>query len=187
VRLARPLRAGVPRPARPSAGAVLGADHPLVRAIDALTAVARQSLVVAAILAASLPTAGSDAAWAPAVAAAAGLVLVALGVMAALFRQRKREQAVALIAEGREELPIAIVERERRRLLAGRMRSCLAASLESLVAEAAHPPGMAGPSLVDRAVVRAVADDLLEAAALLRAEPSSARGVGWCGVWSATG
>jgi hypothetical protein len=182
VRLAPPLHAGMPRAARTSAVAVLGADHPLVRAIDALTAVARQSLVVAAILAASLPAAASDAGWAPAMAAAAGLVLVALGVMAVLLRQRKREQAVALIAEGREELPIAIVEHERRRLLAGRMRSYLAASLESLVEEAANPPVTAGPPLVGRAVVRAVADDLLEAAALLRDEPSSARGIAlvWC-------
>jgi hypothetical protein len=177
-----PLRAGVPRAAKPSAVAVLGADHPLVRAIDALTAVARQSLVVATILAASLPAAASDAPWAPAMLAAAGIVLLALGVMAALLRQHRREQAVALIAQGREQLPVAVVERERRRQLAARTRSCLAANLESLVDAAANPPAMAGPPLVDRAVVRAVADELLEAAALLCHEPSSARGIAlvWC-------
>jgi hypothetical protein len=44
------------------------------------------------------------------------------------------------------------------------------------------PPVVPGPPLFDRAVVGGVADELRELAALLRDEPSSARGVAlaWC-------
>jgi hypothetical protein len=160
----------------------LGPDHPLARAQDTLTAVAWQLLATMCVLAASLIALAGGAMWAPGIAASAGLVLLALGALAALLRQRRREHVLALIAEGHEALPVAAVERERGRLLDRRTRSCLAASFESLVAEAAKPPGMPGPPLFDRAVVGAVADELHELAALLRDEPSSARGLAltWC-------
>ena len=72
-----PPHTGVAGPARPSASSVLGASHPLVRTIEALSAVARQSLAVAALLAASLVAAGADAGWARPIAASAVVVLVA--------------------------------------------------------------------------------------------------------------
>lgn len=94
MRFALPLQTGVPRRLDRSASAFLGADHPLVRVLDALTAVAWQWLVVAAVLAASLIAAAGDAAWAPAVVAGAGVGLLALGLAAALLRQRRREQVL---------------------------------------------------------------------------------------------
>ena len=179
MRSAPPLQTrGLRRPER----SLFGRDHPLVRALDALSAVARQSLVVAAALAASLIAAAGNAAWAPAAVASAGVVLLALVLLAALLRLRRREQVLALIAAGREDLPLAPVERERGRLLDRRTRSCLAASLESLVVEARNASLMAAPPLFDRLVVAAVADELLEVATLLRGEPSCARGIAqvWC-------
>jgi hypothetical protein len=182
VRLATRLHAGLPRAARPSARAVLGPDHPPVRVQDALKAVLCQSLAISCVLATSLIALAGGAAWAPGIAGSAGLVLLTLGAAGALLRQRRRDHVLALIAGGREELPVEAVERERHRLLDRRTRSRLAASFESLVEEAAKPPVVPGPPLFDRAVVAGVADDLHELAALLRDEPSSARGVAlaWC-------
>jgi hypothetical protein len=111
------------------------------------------------------------------VTASAAVVLLALGVAAALLRQRRRDDVLALIAAGREELPLVPVQRERRRLLDGRTRSRLAASLERLVQEARATSLRPVPLLFDRRVVGAVAGELLGLARLLRCEPSNARGV----------
>jgi hypothetical protein len=156
---------------------VLGPDHPLAGVQDALTAVACQSLAIVCLLAASLIALAYGARWAPGIAASAGLVLLVLGAVGALLRQRRRDHVLALIAEGREELQLEAVERERSRLLDRRTRTRLAASFDSLVEEAARPPVVPGPPLFDRAVVGSVADELYELAALLRDEPSSSRGV----------
>jgi hypothetical protein len=160
----------------------LGPDHPLVRVQDALKAVVWQSLAISCVLAASLIALAGGAVWAPGIAGSAGLVLLVLGAVGTLLRQRRRDHVLALIAEGREELPVEAVERERGRLLDRRTRSRLAASFDSLVEEAVLPPVVPGPPLFDRAVVGGVADELRELAALLRDEPSSARGVAlaWC-------
>lgn len=177
MRLATPLHARLPQPATPSARAVLGADHPLVRVQDALRAVVCQSLATTCVLAAGLIALAGGAVWARGIALSAGLVLLALGAVVALLRQRRRDQALALIAAGREDLPVEAVERERSRLLDRRTRSRLAASFDDLVEEAAQPPVVPGPPLFDRAVVVGVADELRALAALLRDEPSSVRGV----------
>jgi hypothetical protein len=160
----------------------LGPEHPLVRVQDALKAVVCQSLAIACLLAASLIALAGGAVWAPWIAGSAGLVLLALGAVGELLRQRRRDHVLALIAGGREELPVEAVERERSRLRDRRTRSRLAASFDSLVEEAAKPPVVPGPPLFDRAVVGGVADELRELAAVLRDEPSSARGVAlaWC-------
>ncbi len=150
---------------------------------DALRIVGRQSLVVAAVLLTRLiAAAAGEAPWAPAVTASAAAVLLALAVARALLCQRRRDQVVALIAEGREELPLVPVQTERRRLLDGRTRSRLAACLERLAEEAHAASFMPVPWLFDRRVVGAVAGELLGLARLLRCEPSNARGVAL--VWS---
>lgn len=185
VRFATSLHSGVPRREMRSASALLGHEHPLARTLEALTAVAWQSLVVAAVMAASLVAAAGDVAWAPPAAASAGVVLLALGVAAALLRQRRLEQVLALIAAGGEDLPLALIERERGRLLDRRTRWRLAAGLESLVEEANNASPVAARPLFDRAVVKAVADELIGVAELLRAAPSSARGIAlvWFLIW----
>lgn len=155
----------------------MGPDHPLVHVSEGLAAVAWQSLAVASVLAASVIALAAGAGWAPGMAASSGVVLLALGAVGALLRQRGRDPVLALIAGGREDLPLDTVERERHRLLDRRTRSCLAASFESLVEEAANPQLMPGPRLFDPVVVGSVADELQQVAALLRDAPSSARGI----------
>ena len=148
-----------------------------MRVQDALKAVVWQSLMIACGLAAGLIALAGGAVWAAWIAGSAGLVLLALAAMGALLRQRGRDHVLALIAGGREELPVEAVERERSRLLDRRTRTRLAASFDGLVEEAVRPPVVAGPPLFDRAVVGGVADELGELAALLRDAQSSARGV----------
>jgi hypothetical protein len=98
-------------------------------------------------------------------------------VAALLLRQRRHEPVLALIAAGREDLPLAPIERERRRLLDWHTRSCLAACLESAVEKAGKGSLMGMPALFDRRGVGAVACELLEVAELRRAEPPTARGI----------
>jgi hypothetical protein len=182
VRRATPLHAGLPQLAKPSARAVLGPEHPLVRVQDALKAVVWQSLAIACVLAAGLIALAGDAVWAPWIAGSAGLVLLVLGAIGALLRQRRHDHVLALIAEGREKVPVEAVSEGAARLLDRRTRARLAASFDGLVEEASRPPVVPGPPLFDRAVVGCVAHELHELAALLRDDPSSARGVAlaWC-------
>ena len=94
-----------------------------------------------------------------------------------MLLQRQREEIVALIAAGDGSVPIAAVEGEYRRLADRRVRRRMADSLDGLVDAAAQPPAVFAPPLFDPAVVLAVARDLREIAALLRAERSDARAV----------
>ena len=177
MRRSAPPHVGVARKARPPARSVLGASHPLVRTIEALSAVASQSVAVAAVLAAGLGAAASDATWGIPVAGSAAVVLVFLAVAAGLLLQRRREAAVELIAAGEGNGPIAAVEREHRRLADRRVRWRLAASLDGLVDAAAHPPAVFAPPLFDPVLVLAAARELREIATLLRAEHSDVRAV----------
>ena len=110
--------APLPRHAAPDdASAVLGSEHPLTRVMRAEQVLGRHALAVVLMLAAALAGWAERLAWAPAAAIGAAAALLALGVVAAVLRQRAHWEALELIAEGREGLPIAPVERERRRLL----------------------------------------------------------------------
>jgi hypothetical protein len=138
--------------------------------------VARQALAVAMLLAAAITAALTGAAWAWAGAAAAAVVLAGLGVVALVVRLRAGWAARELIAGGGESVPLAPVARERRRLLAEDTRSTLATSVERMLAQALRTSPGVRP-VFDVKVVGAVADDLRSLAAILRAEPASARGV----------
>ena len=105
MRRSAPSDVGVARNGRPAASAVLGASHPLVRTIEAISAVASQSLVVAAALAAGLAAAASGAVWGIPVAGSAAVVLVFLALAAGMLLQRRREEIVDLIAAGDGERP----------------------------------------------------------------------------------
>ncbi len=160
-----------------SARALLGPEHPLVRVLDALDEVARRLVAVATVLGASLAGTAAGIAFAPAMAVGAALVLLGLVTAGALHFQRRRQHARALVAAGREDLPVPAIERERARLMSPRTRLRLAAGYEHLVADAAAPEVAPGPRLFDRFLVGAVAKDLRELARLLRAEPARARGI----------
>jgi hypothetical protein len=160
--------------------AVLGPAHPLTRAMQAGHGVARRALVVAMTRAAAITASVSGIAWAPAVALAAAVVLAGLGAVALRFRLHANQAARDLIAGGREALPLAPVQRERRRLLGARNRTALATSLERLSAQATTSPSRFAPNppaLFDVRVARQVADELRSIAAALRAGPASARGI----------
>ena len=71
--------------------------------------------------------------------AARGGVLVVLSLVFAVRVQARRDCVTHVILEGREDLPVAVAQRERRRLVSDRHRLGLARSLEEMVREAAAP------------------------------------------------
>jgi hypothetical protein len=159
------------------AAKVLGAEHPFVRALELRRVLARQSLAAASASAVGAVSVMCGAGWALPVLAVAGavqLVLAAgLTVVVALARERARD----LIVEGREHLPL--LSRQRRRLLDRRYREGLARAFEGVVAAAERWPRILRNSrpLFNVRLVREVAPELQEIAALLRLVTSSARGV----------
>ena len=163
-----------------SASAVLGSDHPLARATEALDGVVRQSLAVAAVLVGSGIDLMDGRAWAATLAASATIVLLILTAVAAACKQTQRDRALALILEGRESVPVAAVQRQRRRLLDPRTRTTLARNLAEIIDQASPCRGLRACRicpLFERAVVRAVADDLRAIIRLLGSEQAPVRGV----------
>lgn len=171
-------QAGQSRHANPAA--LLGAEHPLVRALNALAVLTRQMLAVTGALAACAVAAVGGATWARAAVLAAAAVLVVLGAVAAAVLRQARRRALGLIVDGRERLPLAALERERRRLLKPRARARLATGLADVLEEALTPRGVPVASaslLADARVVRENASELCGVAALVRGTPASAGGV----------
>jgi hypothetical protein len=112
---------------------VLGSDHPLARATDALQNVVRHALAVAAALVGSTIDLIAGRTWPATLAASAAAVLVGLIAIAAACKQTQRERALAVIIEGREHVPVATVQRQRRRLLDPRTRATLARNLTVMI------------------------------------------------------
>ena len=100
--------------------------HPLVRAIEAVQYTVRQWVHVAAVLTGSVIALIEGGAWAAPLAGSAATVLLVLTVILAACDQRKRDCAIELILEGRGSVPIAAVQRQRRRLVSARTREGLA-------------------------------------------------------------
>ena len=158
----------------------MGEGHPLVCALDALAVLTRQTLAVIGALAAGAVAAVAGVTGAPAVALGAAAVLVAFAALAAALFRRARRCALDLIVEGREWLPLAVVERQRRRLLNRQTRERLATGLVGVLEDALIPPVLpvANASLLaDDRVLRENASELCAVAALVRATPASAGGV----------
>lgn len=174
---ARPLGERTAR----SAGIVLGRSHPLTRGIDAVGCVSKQWLTCAALMAGAVIARIEGDAWAVAVAVSAGLVLLTLTVVALALRRRVRDEAMHLIAEGHEALPIAVVQRQRQRLLSPRTRDTLARTLEMMLRQALRPPRImtrGARPLFSVLVIASVAPDLRALISVLRTKNASARGVG---------
>lgn len=176
-----PVRLFAVRPRGPQPAALLGAGHPLARAYERFALVGRQALIVAVLGAAGLGALAEGVAWAPALVGGAVATLAALGLVAAGLYASRRIEARELIVAGGEHVALAVVERERRRLLSARTRLSLAASLAAMLHEATRSPSggarLLAPPLFEAAVVCAVADDARAIAALVRAELSEARGI----------
>jgi hypothetical protein len=167
-------------PSARSAGSVLGRDHPLARAIDATESIGRQWWACAAVDAGALIAQLEDHPWAVAVTISAALVLLTLTVVLLALRQRTRDEAIRLISDGREALPIAVVQRQRQLMLSRRTREALARTLETMLRQAVSPPRITprgGRSLFSGRVIASVAPDLRAVIGLLRTDTALARGV----------
>ena len=113
-------------------------------------------------------------------AAGAGLVLLTLTVLIFALRQRVRDEAIHLIAEGREALQIAVVQRQRQRLLSQRTTEGLARTLETMLCQALNPPRITtrgARPLFSVRVIASVAPSLRTVISLLQTEQARARGV----------
>jgi hypothetical protein len=159
---------------------LLGSEHPLVRALDAVQIVARQSRVVGAIVASSSVALVAGARLGGPIAIGGAAVLVGLAAVAAALRRRVRDEATKLILAGRDGLPVAAVQAQRRRLLAPRTRRALSRSLESMARRASNPSSVApigARPLFDVTVIATVSKELRAVASLLRARRVPANGV----------
>jgi hypothetical protein len=159
---------------------LLGSDHPLTRAYESLEAVRRQLLVVAALLAGSMVDALEGVAWARSAAIAGAIVLAGVAAAALLLVGIRRERAVELIAQGRENLPVTLVQRQCIRLASPRTRRSLARTLESMIEETLHPRRVSIPSArlsLNRRLIASLQDELRRVARLLRDDRVTTRGV----------
>jgi hypothetical protein len=160
---------------------LLGVRHPLVHVVDDMRVMREQSIAVITLLAASVSAllAGVSQAFAAAVLVAAVVVQCALTWRLVTRASAKRDHVLDLIAEGREDLPLRSVARERRRLLDHRHRIRLARSLDELREEAATPVlrRPSGLPLYRRRVVAAVARELAQTAQALRRSDASLCGI----------
>ena len=161
-----------------SADALLGADHPLARVLERRRAVLEQSLVVAAVLSASIVALADGLAVALAFVIAAAIVQSVLVGSVAMLSCSKRVPVLDLIVEGRGDLPLHDLARQRRRLLDRGHQHQLADWLEGIRREADEPvrAGRVRP-ICSLRVIAAVAPDLATVAAQLRSADPNLRGV----------
>ncbi len=140
----------------------------------------RQGVNVAAVLAGSVIALIEGRSWASPLALSAAGVLLVLGVLLAAHLQRERDRAIELILEGREGVPVAAVQRQRRRLSSKRTRLGLARSFEDILQEASTRRRVQFrplSPLFEPRVVRAVTNELRGVIGLLRSEEISTCGV----------
>jgi hypothetical protein len=159
---------------------LLGPDHPLARANGVLAAVGRQAAAVALLLLGSVGALVVGVGQAVTLVIGAAIVLLVLSVVAGEQWDRRRHAARQLVLDGREALPLAPIQRERRRLLEARTRRYVARSFERVLQHVTRRPAPVPASvrpLFDVRTVAAVVDDLREIVALLHAGVPQARGV----------
>jgi hypothetical protein len=157
----------------------MGAGHPLVRVLRRSETAFEQLVSVTAIQAAGVVFLVGDWTAGLSLAIAAAVVQIALGCRLAALRMLRRQLSLELIANGGAGLPLPCIERLCRRLLDGRGLERIASSIDEMVQAATCPRGLTvGPRpLADVRLIRAVAPDLLQVAALLRDGDLSVRGV----------
>jgi hypothetical protein len=164
----RPLsRTSQPLDEASVAGALLGADCPLVRALEGLDSLLRQLLAVAALATGGVVAFLAGERWALSLAIAAWALAAVIGPAVAVAAVRTRDLARDQIVAGRGQLPLAPIERVRRRLLDHRHRCRLARSLDKMRLEATRSPGPLRPLFSVRTVA-ALGPELTEIAERLR-------------------
>jgi hypothetical protein len=162
-----------------AAYAQLDADEPLLRVLEQMSVRVEQSAIVVAILSASVAALMAGVSQALAVVVGGAVAALALAGSFAMLASDRRTCILDLIIEGRGSLPLAVVQRERRRLLARTTRAQLARSLDTVREDASRRmrcPTDARPLYTPRVVV-AVAAELQMAARLLDREQVSLPGV----------
>jgi type IV secretory pathway VirB2 component (pilin) len=155
---------------RSSAETLLGASHPLVTLLRELETVYTQLVAVSAVQATGLVFLLGNHTFGLALALAAIVVQLALVFRAALLRVSRREVCLQLIVEGYRGLRLACVERECRRLRDPRTAKQLARSIAEMIRTATGPVPRAAAArpLFDVRVIRSVAPELRQVAALLQ-------------------
>jgi hypothetical protein len=157
----------------------LGADHPLAGVLREAETVFAQLVWVTAVQAAGVVFLFGNLSFGLSLAIAGVVVQVGLVCRLAALRARRREVCLALIAAGRERLPLACVGREWRRLLNPRTVEQLAGSVDEILRVVAQRPPLhpAARPIFHIAVIRPVAPELRQVASLLRAGRPCVRGV----------
>ena len=137
-----------------------------------------QSLVVAVVLSASIAALADGLPVAVAFVIAAAIVQSVLACSVAMLSCDKRVRVLDLIVEGRGDLPLHDLARERRWLLDSGHQHQLAGWFDGIRREAGEPvrAGRVRPIFSVRVIV-AVAPDLATLAAQLRSADTNLRGV----------
>ena len=161
------------------AEACLGSRDPLAGVLRRSDTVLEQLVSVTAVQAAGLAFLSGELKVGLSLALAAVVVQLGLGCRLAALRARRRELCLELIMAGSQALPLACVDRERRRLLDPRTGERFATSIDEIVNTASRPLPLhpaVRPIFYVR-VIRRVAPELDEVASLLRAGAPCVRGV----------
>ena len=159
--------------------ALLGQQHPLVRALELSNVLRRQARAVAAVLVGGAVGVVRNTPHAVSLLVAATVVELGLDTGIALLVQLSRERARDVIIEGHEDLPLPVIATERDRLLDPREQRRLARALEEIVRAAENYDRLliASRPPIGTRRLREVAPELREIAARLRAEHVGVRGV----------
>jgi hypothetical protein len=160
------------------AEAWLGAEHPLIDALDRFDIACRQLVSVTVVQGGAVFLLCGGWRIGVSIVLAAGVVQVVLGCRVGALRAARRDLCRELIIAGDGGLPLPSVSDLSRRLSDSRTQERLARSIDGVVRAAVRPrmfPGEPRP-LPDARVIRAAAPELRQVALLLRDSPD-VRGV----------
>jgi hypothetical protein len=149
----------------------LGASHPLSVALGAASRTLDQLLVVAVVQLAAGGLIVDGSGGGPALLIAASLVQAWLAFRLLLLAESRRVACLNLLVEGCPSGEVPALAREWRRLSDPRQRAALADSLEDLAASSGSHP------YFSVRIIRAVAPELRELAALVRDDAARAPGI----------
>jgi len=158
---------------------LLDADNALLHVLEQMSVRVEQLAIVVAILSASVAALVAGVSQALAGVQAGAVAALALAGSFAMLASDRRACVRGLIIEGRGSLPLTIVQRERRRLLASTTRARLARSLDEVRQDAqrrVRRPTYPRPLYTPQVVV-AVAAELQTTARLLDEDQFSLSGV----------
>jgi hypothetical protein len=162
------------------AAVLLGPTHPLVLATMMVQRLVKQWVLLAAFLVGCIiATTGVEApAW-PLILGA-GIMLSILTLLIAGFQQCKRDHAIDLILNGYQNVQIAAIQAQRRRLLAARCRLTVARGIERTINEVPKSftlQARGTDPLFQPQTIAGAVEDLRAVARALITEPVSAQGI----------